>query len=79
MPAWEKAETFAAYCEAKKIDWPAWQAAQPQAFAEAEALFTATGPRSFDQLRKFQLMNWRLAYPALPPAQRKPPPPPLGA
>lgn len=70
MPAWEKTETFAAYCEAKKIDAPAWAAAQPAAYAAAEATFVATGPRSFDQLKKFQLMDWRLTFPLIPPSQR---------
>jgi hypothetical protein len=63
MPAWERATSFAEYCALKKIDAVAWQHAAPLVFAAAEAQFLTIGPRSFDQQRKFQLMDWRWAHP----------------
>jgi hypothetical protein len=63
MAAWEKAETFEAYLEAKKIDASAWQSAHPKLYATEADYFTQTGPLSYDQQRKFKLMDWRLAFP----------------
>ena len=67
---WDQAETFEAYLEAKKLDHAAWQAAEPAVYAEQAALFAEVGPKSYDHLKKFQINDWRLAYPALSEAER---------
>jgi hypothetical protein len=74
MPQWHKAETFEDYLAAKRIDSAAWQAARPEEYAEIQQLFATLGPRNFDQQKKFQINEWRLAFPALKPSDRQPPP-----
>lgn len=67
MAAWETAEDFATYLAEKKIDGPAWQVADPKAYATAEEQFNALGPKNFDQQQKFLIMAWRRAHPVLTP------------
>ncbi len=65
MPAWEKAESFEEYLEAKKIDAAAWQSAEPKRYAEQQDFFEQLGPSNFDQRAKFLIMDWRLRFPTL--------------
>lgn len=63
MPAWEKAETFDAYLTAKKIHAASWRMQSESTYRAAAHQFDVLGPTGFDQRHKFQLNDWRRAYP----------------